>query len=76
MTFLNIYIAFSLLVFVLLLMQSYMVTKKIKREHPDDVDKLKKKSKRLFRNNILIHKDIYYLLRSNYKHTYFLRHIV
>lgn len=48
MTFLNIYIAFSLLVFVLILMQSYMLVKKIKREHPDDTDKLKEKSKRAF----------------------------
>lgn len=59
MTFLNIYIAFSLLVFVLILMQSYMVAKKIKREHPDDTDKLKKKSKKGFLETIFSYIKIF-----------------
>lgn len=59
MMFLNIYIAFSLLTFVLILMQSYMVVKKIKREHPDDVDKLKKKSKKGFLETIFSYIKIF-----------------
>lgn len=59
MMFLNIYIGFSLLTFVLILMQSYVVVKKIKREHPDDADKLKKKSKRGFLETIFSHIKIF-----------------
>lgn len=46
MTFLNIYIAFSLLVFVLVLMQSYTTNKKIKREKPDIASELEIKNKK------------------------------
>ena len=40
-------------------MQSYMVAKKIKREHPDDADKLKKKSKRGFLETIFSYTKIF-----------------
>ena len=45
MIFLNIYIAFSLLTFILLLMQSYTLSKQLKRELPDNVKEFNKKNK-------------------------------
>ena len=40
MVFLYIYIGFSVLTFILVLMQSYLVSKQLKRKHPDLVGKL------------------------------------
>lgn len=45
MILLNAYIGFSLLTFVLLLMQSYIVYKQLKREYPDIVNEYKKNNK-------------------------------
>ena len=43
--FLKIYIAFSLLTFVLLLMQSYLIVKDFERKYPDAVNKWKMDNK-------------------------------
>lgn len=45
MMFLNIYIAFSILTFVLVLMQSYIIEEKLKRKYPDVANKLKENNK-------------------------------
>lgn len=52
MMFLNIYIAFSILTFVLLLMQVYMVSKQLKREHPDVVNEFNENNKAGILENI------------------------
>ena len=44
MIFLNIYIGFSLLTFVVLLMQTYLSSKKLKRRYPDLVNEFNKKN--------------------------------
>lgn len=46
MTFLNIYIAFSLLTFVLLLMEGYLIVKDLKRKYPEAVKKWEKDNKK------------------------------
>lgn len=46
MMFLNIYIAFSLLTFILLLMQSYLIEKDLIREYPDATKKYIKENKK------------------------------
>lgn len=46
MMFLNIYIAFSLLTFILLLMQSYLIEKDLIREYPDAMKKHIKENKK------------------------------
>lgn len=45
MIFLNIYIGFSILTFVMMLMQSYIVSKKLKRQYPDTVNEYEKNNK-------------------------------
>ena len=45
MMFLNVYIAFSILTFVLVLMQSYVIKKRLIRKYPDVANKLKENNK-------------------------------
>lgn len=45
MMFLKIYIGFSILTFILLLMQTYTLSRQLKRELPDDVKEFNKKNK-------------------------------
>lgn len=45
MLFLKIYVGFSILTFILLLMQTYTLSKQLKREFPDDVKEFNKKNK-------------------------------
>lgn len=42
MIFLYIYIGFSLLTFVTVLMQSYVIVKRLKRNHPEIISEVKK----------------------------------
>ena len=46
MVFLYIYIGFSILTFVMMYMQMYLVCKKLERQHPDIVGEYKKRNKR------------------------------
>ena len=46
MLFLKIYIGFSVLTFFVILMQAYLLTKQIKRKHPDIIQKFSKNNKR------------------------------
>ena len=45
MMFLNVYIAFSILTYVLVLMQSYVIEKRLIRKYPDVANKLKEDNK-------------------------------
>ena len=45
MLFLNIYVAFCLLTFVLVAMQSYLVSKHLKRKYPESMNKFCKDNK-------------------------------
>lgn len=45
MLFLNIYIGFSILTFVLVLMQSYLIVKNLKRKYPDAINRYEKDNK-------------------------------
>lgn len=45
MTFLNFYIGFSVLTFIMLLMQSYVVSKRLKRKYPDITSEFYKNNK-------------------------------
>ena len=46
MLFLKIYIGFSVLTFFIILMQAYLLTKQIKRKHPDIIQEFSKNNKR------------------------------
>lgn len=46
MLFLKIYVVFSLLTFVLVLMQGYLIMKDLKRKYPDAVNRYEKDNKR------------------------------
>lgn len=45
MLFLKIYIGFSILTFFVVLMQAYLLTKRIKRKYPDIIQEFSKKNK-------------------------------
>lgn len=45
MLFLKIYIGFSVLTFLVILMQAYLLTKKIKRKYPDIIGEFSKNNK-------------------------------
>lgn len=55
MLFLKIYIGFSILTFVLLLMQTYVMFKRLKRKHPDIVSKFNKDNKSSVLEKIFIY---------------------
>ena len=46
MVFLYIYIGFSFLTFLMVLMQSYVISKRLKRNYPELIKGLRKKSQR------------------------------
>lgn len=45
MVFLNFYIGFSVLTFIMLLMQSYVISKRLKRRYPDITSEFNKNNK-------------------------------
>ena len=46
MLFLKIYIGFSILTFIILMMESYMITKQLKRKYPELVKEYKQNNKK------------------------------
>ena len=45
MVFLYVYIGFSVLTFIMTVIQGYLVSKELERKHPDTVDEFRKKNK-------------------------------